>query len=230
MKTISQLKKIEDAYLAPTAEAAAGARDGDALGATMAMIGPAFADARAIASERQQIADNINLSATGRESALAALDVKCAKWGADHLAKLHRMLATVRTEAVQTIDAADRGLEPTLDGKSHVLRDHTVIDHVQVALDGEARAYWRTLEQRKVRELYRQWVIEDDRRSRVLENDPTGVLLSALDREWARQWRIDHSPLLPKLKIKRAQERTLALTIGSLQMEFGTPVAEVASA
>jgi len=229
-KTVKQLKRVEAAYLEPTAQAAADAGDSEPLGEVMRVVGPAFADLRAVASEDEQIRSNSNLSATGRTTALAALDAKRRQWAAEHGPRLQAALAAVQKSMAHAIDASWRGLIPTEDGKSHVLRNHTSTDPGQIALDSEARGYWRTLDPQKFRELYRQWVVEDDARARIAENDPTGTLLTAPDLAWARQVRIESSPLKARLSVLQAQVRSLQLAAETIRMEFESPVAEVASA
>ncbi len=38
--------------------------------------------------------------------------------------------------------------------------------------------------------------------------------------EWAPQWHVEHSTMLPNLKMKRVQERTLVLVLETLRMEL----------
>jgi hypothetical protein len=193
--------------------------DPEAVKEVQRVTGLAFADARELRSRRRDIAENPNLSEAGRTAALARLEAQRETDGKVHLAAMEALSADKQTEAQRLIEAADRGLEAY--GKNaYVLKHHVSDDPRQLTLDGEARNHYRSMDPAKFRELYQQWVIADDPRARVAEADPTGLLVSPRDREWARNWRVEHSEQLPKLNVVRAQIRALSLALETLRLEF----------
>lgn len=204
-------------------EATAVLKDGDAIRSyideVMAVVGPPFADVRAINSERQQVSENRRLSPSGRSEELERLEAKSAEAGVTYTKGIREALTKKREEVRQTEDAADRGLEPH--GSGFVAREHVTLDPVQVALDGEARAELRKMPPDVFRSSYQKWVQADHRLARVAEADPLGALVTPQLREWSRQHRIANSPLLPRIQALRAQERSLSLALTWLEMEFG---------
>lgn len=218
MKTAKDLVRVERAYLQPVADAAADAADANALGATMDMIAPAFAEARALAAEWSQIVTNQRLTHAGKQDALDALTAKREAARSEHVPALEKKLADVQASVQHTIEAADRGMEPH--GTGFVLRNHEPADAIQNQRDSEARAEMRKMPPDVFRAKYVPWVQADHRLARVAEADPLESLVTPQLREWSRQWRVEHSELLPKLKVQQAQLRTLALVLETIRMEF----------
>jgi hypothetical protein len=57
-------------------------------------------------------------------------------------------------------------------------------------------------------------------RSRWMERDPVGELVSERGRAWAKDWRIEHSEFAAQITVRRAKLRSYRLLLDAAEREF----------
>jgi hypothetical protein len=183
------------------------------------------------ATERHAIETNPDLTPDGRDRGLASLRDRRLATAGKVLPSVVKISNDVDARILSLEAATDLGMrEETHGGVRGFVKTIPDPTAEQIALAAEFRAAMRTLAAANPGEFsirYRQFVADDDPRARWSEADPAGGLVGPQLRAWAREYRIENSPLQPQMKILHAKARSYRLLLESAIRGFGLHAAEI---